>query len=196
VVYSRHSHGLEQFFGHIGDREELSILDLAGASQANIAFITALGHRLYSIDLFRTLSETFTREGGDVVDGQDRPDRIEEFLKQNLDFPEGSFDGVLVWDNLEYLPPALLKKSVDRLHRILKPRCHLLAFFHADEKAQMVPAYAYRIADSKTLTLSPRGSRRPAQLFNNRSVERLFHQFHAMKFFLARDHLREVIVTR
>ena len=38
--------------------------------------------------------------------------------------------------------------------------------------------------------------RRPLQLFNNRGVEKLFQRFHSVKFFLARDHLREVIVRR
>ncbi len=195
-VYSRHSHGLEQFFGNVQDRQGLSILDLAGATQTNVAFITNLGHRLHSVDLFRALSETFAGESGDMLSGQEDLGQVEAFLEQNLDFPEGSLDGVLVWDCLEYLSPPLLKKTVNRLHRILKPRCYLLAFFHADERAQAVPAYSYRISDSKTLLLSPRGLRRPAQLFNNRSIERLFQQFSGVKFFLARDNLREVIATR
>jgi hypothetical protein len=36
--------------------------------------------------------------------------------------------------------------------------------------------------------------RRPAQLFNNRSLEKLFHRFESVKFFLTREQLREVIV--
>jgi hypothetical protein len=44
--------------------------------------------------------------------------------------------------------------------------------------------------------LTPRGQRKPAQYFNNRSLEKLFQKFHSVKFFLTRDHLREVIVRR
>jgi hypothetical protein len=36
--------------------------------------------------------------------------------------------------------------------------------------------------------------RRPAQLFANRALEKLFVRFESVKFFLARDRLREVIV--
>jgi hypothetical protein len=40
------------------------------------------------------------------------------------------------------------------------------------------------------------GSRRPAQLFNNRTLEKLFQKFDSVKFFLTRENLREVIVKR
>ena len=54
----------------------------------------------------------------------------------------------------------------------------------------------YRIADHKTLMLTPRGYRPAAQFFNNRAIEKVFHRFESVKFFLARDHLREIIVKR
>jgi hypothetical protein len=38
--------------------------------------------------------------------------------------------------------------------------------------------------------------RRPVQRFNNRGVEKLFQRFQSVKFFLARDNLREVVVRR
>jgi hypothetical protein len=41
-----------------------------------------------------------------------------------------------------------------------------------------------------------RAQRRPAQVFNNRSLEKLFQDFQSVKFFLTRDRLREVIVRR
>jgi hypothetical protein len=71
----------------------------------------------------------------------------------------------------------------------------MLAFFHADEKVKEVPLYSYRISDEKTLQLTPRGTRRRAQFFNNRGLEKLFHK-QTIKFFLTRDSLREIIVRR
>jgi len=59
-----------------------------------------------------------------------------------------------------------------------------------------VPVYNYRIAGPKTVSLTPRGERKPVQYFNNRSLEKLFQRYHSVKFFLTRDHLREVIVRR
>ena len=57
-----------------------------------------------------------------------------------------------------------------------------------------VPHYAFRIQDVKTLQVSQHGSRRPAQLFNNRSLEKLFARSESVKFFLTKDRLREVVV--
>src|ERR1700680_2234236 len=52
---SRHSNGLDQFFSYIKGESGLSILDLAGANQANVSFITNLGHKIYSEDFLRGL---------------------------------------------------------------------------------------------------------------------------------------------
>jgi SAM-dependent methyltransferase len=193
-LYSRHSNGLDQFFNQIQDRPGLRILDLSGASQANIGFITNLGHKIYSEDLLKSLDLAF--EGGDFFEDQAVPERAEQFLNQNFNFPEGHFDGVLAWDALEYLAPALLRPVVERLSRALRPGGYVFAMFHAEERADSIPAYYYRISDAKTLLLSFREMRRPAQFFNNRAVEKLFEGFEAVKFFLTRDALREVIVKR
>jgi len=72
----------------------------------------------------------------------------------------------------------------------------MLALFSADERAQEVPLYSYRMVDQRTIGLNPRGTRKPAQPFNNRGLEKLFQKFQSVKFFLTRDHLREVIVRR
>jgi hypothetical protein len=70
----------------------------------------------------------------------------------------------------------------------------MLAFFHADAKLEAVPHYTFRIQQVKTLELTQRGLRRPAQLHNNRSVEKLFGKFESVKFFLTKEQLREVII--
>ena len=194
AAYSRPSHGLEQFFGDFGEDSGLSILDLSGATQANVSFITSRGHRLYTDDILLTLDECFG--GGDFFANQSDPARMSRFLDQSLDFHENQFDGALVWDTLQFLTQPLLQHTVDRLLTILKPEASLLAFFHAEEKAASIPLYGYRITDAKTLFLAPRGDRRPAQFFNNRSLEKMFQRARSVKFFLTRDHLREVLVRR
>lgn len=178
----------------IQDRSGLTILDLAGASQSNIDFLTALGHRLYSDDIVRTLDEAFG--GEDFMANQADAAKAEFFLRQTLDFPEGSFDGALLWDTLQFLAPQLLQLTVDRIYRVLRPGAYILAFFNSDDKLKTVPVSSYRIVDRKTLMLVPRGHSRPAQFFNNRSIEKAFQNFQSLKFFLTRDNSREVIVRR
>ena len=192
TVATRPSRGLEEFFTYIRGQSGLTILDLGGASQQNVSFITNLGHRLYSEDFLRILRETFGEGGGS--EQQSNPGQIEYFLRQALDYPEGQFDGVLIWDVLEYLSPALLAAVIERLHKIVRPKSYLLAFFHSDDKLDAVPYYTFRIQEINTLQVVQRGVRRPAQLFNNRSLEKLFTHFDSVKFFLTRERLREVII--
>ena len=172
----------------------MAILDLAGANQSTISFITNYGHRLYSDDFLVQLDTCFG--DGDFFENQSNPRSVEQFLTTALDFPQDTFDGVLVWDALEFLSPSLLTTVVTRLHGMMRPGASLLAVFHNDERADTVPSFSYRIQDPKTIQMAPRGRRRPAQIFNNRSLERLFQDFQSVKFFLTRDHLREVIVRR
>lgn len=193
VLVTRQSRALEQFFTYINDQVGLKILDLAGATQENVTFVTDLGHKLYTQDFLRSLDDTF---GADEIQEQTNASGIDYFLQQNLDFPENSFDGVLIWDVMQYLSPALLSATVQRLHQIVRPRSYLLAFFNADDKTTHFPKTTFRIRDKSTLELVQRGQRKQAQMFNNRSLEKLFGQFESVKFFLTRESLREVIVKR
>ncbi|HEY1337999.1 MAG TPA: class I SAM-dependent methyltransferase [Bryobacteraceae bacterium] len=190
-IATRQSRGLEEFFKYIRDQSGLTVLDLGGATQQNVSFITNLGHRLYSENFLQILAETFGPD--DTVD-QSNPGRIEYFLKQSLDYPEGHFDGVLIWDVLEYLAPPLLVAVVERLNKIVRPKSYMLAFFHSDDKQDAVPAYTFRIQELNKLQVAQHGMHHPAQLFNNRSLEKLFGKFESVKFFLTRERLREVII--
>ena len=192
--FNRQSNGLDQFFSSLQGRTSLTVLDFAGASQENVSFITSMGHRLSSQDFMRSMDHTFGAENG--PESQSDPLLVDQFIAENLAFPPDSFDGALVWDALQFLSPHLLQLTVDRLFDTLRPGAYLFAFFNADDKAKQIPVYHYRIADHKTLTLTPRGFRPAAQFFNNRAIEKVFHRFESVKFFLARDHLREIIVKR
>ncbi|MEP6717447.1 MAG: hypothetical protein ABJC09_17895, partial [Terriglobia bacterium] len=170
---TRQSRGVEQFFANIRDMVGLSILDLAGANQENINFLTDLGHKVYSQDLVRSLDEAF---GSDLAD-QNNVSRIEYFLKTNFDHPPGTFDGVLLWDSLQFMGPALLTATVDRLSEIMRPGAYLLAFFTANERVVEVPSHAFRIVDAKSIQISEREIRASGQVFNNRNLEKLFGKF-------------------
>jgi hypothetical protein len=190
----RHSNGLDQFFQSVGGREGLSILDLGEVNQANVGYITSLGHRLYSEDFLHTLDSVFG--GGDPHVTQASPAKAREFLDQSLQFPPRHFDAALVWDTFEYLGKPLLAPVMERLLDSMQPQGVIFALFHAEVRDDAVPAFAFRILDSGTMQLAPKGSRRLAQSFNNRAIERLFEPCHSVKFFLTRESLREVIVRR
>jgi SAM-dependent methyltransferase len=195
VAATRPSSGFDQFCSGLKASQGLSILDMSGASQANISFITEMGHRISSDDIIGTMQDCF---GPDFLESQHAASVAQRFLDQTLTFPEASFDGALVWDALQFLTSPLLEDAVEKLLRVMRPGGQMLVFFNADEKAKQIPVYNYRIQDQKTLLQIPRaglGSQR-SQFFNNRSLEKLFSSTASLKFFLTRDHLREVIVRR
>lgn len=193
VVTTRQSRGLEQFFTYIRDQTGLSILDLGGACQDNVNFITDLGHRITPQSILQSVDETF---GGVTEADQSNPHQIESFLKTNLDYPAGSFDGVLLWDTLQFMAPALLNAVLERLYLLTQPKSYLLVYFNSEERGKVSPVYSFRIQDRSTLRLIEGGMRPTAQVFNNRGLEKLFAKFESVKFFLTRESLREVIVRR
>jgi SAM-dependent methyltransferase len=190
----RRSSGFEQFCSILQSPETLSILDMSGASQKNISFITGFGHRISSDDIIGTMHDCF---GTDFLENQQAASNAQRFLDQTLTFPDASFDGALVWDALQFLTPPLIDQAVAQLLRVLRPGGSMLVFFNANEKITRTPVYSYRIEDSRTLVQTPRGrGYQRSQYFGNRTLEKLFANASSVKFFLTRDHLRELIVRR
>jgi SAM-dependent methyltransferase len=198
---TRQSHGLDQFCASLEERPGMAILDFAGASQATVSFVTNYGHRLYSDDFLRQLDRVFgsppaSAHDAEFFDKQANPALVADFLEMALTFDDASFDGALVWDSLQFVASPLLQTVVAKLHRILRPGASLLALFNTDERTDNIPTFAYRIQDHRTIQMVSRSQRKPAQVFNNRNLEKLFQDFQSVKFFLTRDRLREVIVRR
>ncbi|HZS57504.1 MAG TPA: class I SAM-dependent methyltransferase [Bryobacteraceae bacterium] len=192
---TRQSSGLDQFCTTLRNSESLSILDMSGASQANISFITGMGHRISSDDIVGTMQNCF---GDDFLQAQQAPSLSQRFLDQTLTFPDAFFDGALVWDALQFLTSPVLEETVAQLLRVMRPGGQMLMFFNANEKAKEIPVYNYRIQDQKTLLQIQRAGahHQRSQFFNNRNLEKLFQKAASLKFFLTRDHLRELIVRR
>ena len=76
AIVTRHSSGLEQFHSMLHGSEDLSILDMSGASQANITFVTGAGHRISSDDLIGTMQQIF---GENFLEGQQTPEKATAF---------------------------------------------------------------------------------------------------------------------
>ncbi len=192
--FSRNSSGFEQFCTLLQSPESLSILDMSGASQANVSFITGHGHRISSDDAIGTMQQCF---GTDFLKNQQAASNAHRFLEQTLTFPDQTFDGALIWDTLQFLTSPVLEDTVAKLLRVMRPGALILGFFNADEKASEMPLYSYRIQNTKTLLQTPRdGGLQRCQYFQNRMLEKLFARAASLKFFLTRGAQREVIVRR
>jgi hypothetical protein len=85
---------------------------------------------------------------------------------------------------------------VARLQRAMKPRGVLLFFFHTRDAGPDAPYYRYHLRDRENLELQRGPAFRLQRVFQNRHIENLFRDFSSVKFFLARDNIREVVVIK
>jgi SAM-dependent methyltransferase len=189
----RHSTGLGEFTRMLAGQEEMRILDLGPTSPTNIARITGLGHKAYNEDIL--LASTSPAYAARSEDGKPTTN-VERFLTENLTYTTTLFDAVLCWDIPDYLPEAVVRPSVERLHRVTKPGGVLLAFFHTRDAGPDAPYYRYHIVGDDQLELQQGPRFRLKRIFNNRNIEKLFQDFSSIKFFLARDNVREVLVVK
>src|SRR5579871_2732307 len=192
----RKSTGLGEFTRALGKSEDLCILDLGPTSAPNIRHFTGLGYKVYSEDLLLASLDA------------------KRFLSENLTQQPGSFDAILCWDMADYMEESLVKPVIGRFWSVLKPGGVLLAFFHTKDAGPDAPYYRYHLKGADTLELqrmplpqpevnssgktsgSDNNGLRLQRVFNNRHIENLFRDFGSIKFFLARDNVREVLVIR
>jgi SAM-dependent methyltransferase len=190
---SRRSTGFTEFTRTLASFKDLSVLDLGPTSSANISFLTQYGGKVYNEDILRAAREAVAAlkagEGAENLDPK-------KFFAENLDHPEHRFDAILCWDTPEYLHEALVKPMVERISRILRPGGVLLAFFHTKDGGPDFPYCRYHITQGDVLELEPVPDFRLQRIFNNRHIENLFKEFSSLKFFLARDSIREVLAVR
>ncbi len=196
---ARRSTGLNELMRDVVRQQSLCILDLGPTSPTNISQLTGLGHKVYNEDLLSASVDGSyacrTEEGKPAVNAS-------RFIAENLTYDRELFDAVLCWDIADYLHESLVKAVIERLHLITKPGGVLLAFFHTRDAGPNAPYYRYHIAGNDTLSLQPVTSRdnlplfRLQRIFNNRHIENLFRDYASLKFFLARDNVREVLIVR
>ena len=209
---TRRSSGLGELSRTWESAEGLCVLDLGSTSPTNIRHFTGKGHRIYSEDLLTASTDpalmTKDEQGLTVLDSR-------KFLEDNLVYPAAQFDVVLCWNLPDYLDESLVKPVVGRLWSVLKPSGMLLAFFHTRDAGPDSPCHRFHIVGTDTLEMQKIELRREARrgptgavhtaisdgfqlqrVFNNRHIETLFRDFASIKFFLARDNVREVLVVR
>ncbi|HJT01768.1 MAG TPA: class I SAM-dependent methyltransferase [Terriglobales bacterium] len=200
---SRRSSGLGELTRALAGREGLCVLDIGPTSPDNIQHFTELGYKVYSEDVLLASRDqqyiSTDSEGNQVVDEK-------RFLSDNLDYGPQTFDAVLCWDMADYMVEPLVKPVVARLWSVLKPGGLVLAFFHTKDAGPDAPLYRYHIAGTDNIELqqlsggNARNGSTPGwrlqRVFNNRHIENLFRDYANLKFFLARDNVREVMVKR
>jgi len=196
---NRRSSGLNEFSKSLIGQEGLCILDLGCTSATNISRLTAAGHKVCTEDVLDAAHDPLLQVR--TPDGKGTTVDVARFMRDSLAYQPQNFDAVLCWDALDYLPEPLVKPVVERICGLMKKGSILLAFFHMKESGPDAPHYRYHIVGNDMLQLQPTAHNsssayRLQRVFNNRHIENLFREFASLKFFLARDNVREVIAVR
>ena len=191
---ARHSSGWKQMVEYLKARESLRILDIGPTSAGNINFVTNLGHSIYMANLVEDAAKPEYKSI--AADGDEQLFDVERFLNQNLDFAGRTFDVVAFWDTADYFPPVLLQPVIDRIYDVMEPGGQLLAFFHTKMTGDETVFSRYHLTEGDQVEMQRVGVHPILQTYTNRQVETIFQRFAGYKFFLAKDALREVIVTR
>ena len=190
----RHSGGWSVLRKRLQADPGLRIIDVGYTSPANINYLTGLGHSVFLADLVHDACANDWKSG---TDDNDNPLwNVEGFLDQALNFSGRTFDVVLLWTALDYLPEPLVAPVVAHLHAAMNPGGDVLAFFHTRTKGEETVHCRYHLTPGDDVEVQL-GEQFPIQrAFTNRSIEKLFAGWAGHRQFLAKDSVSEVIMTR
>jgi SAM-dependent methyltransferase len=174
---------------------ELRVLDIGPTSPSNINHLTSLGHSVWMADLVHEAlkgewvvpAQEEGREPGFDVDG---------YFDQNMSFGGREFDIVLLWTTLDYVPEGLIVPLVEKLYHSLRPGGRILALFHSKVSGPETAFCRYHLTDSDMIEMQESEAFPIRRVYTNRKIENLFSAFSNYRFFLAKDNLYEVIITR
>src|SRR6266404_8414867 len=119
---TRVSNGLKEFLWNLDGLGRGTLLDLGPAWQTTLSFFIERGFRVSSEDLLRAWKEFLAEEDEKLREASGKAAqhtldvapaaRAARFLEANLQYPNSSFDAVLLWDLLDYLEPMVAKQLV------------------------------------------------------------------------------------
>jgi hypothetical protein len=197
---TRVSNGLKELLWNLDGLGRGSLLDLGAAWQTTLSFFIERSFRVSSEDLLRGWKDFLVKDEADARGKMPESldvtpnGRAARFLESNLQYPEASFDAILLWDLLDYIEPEVAKRTVARLTELLRPGGVVFAMFHSKKPEGF---QRYRVADSNTLQVISCPVICPAQrVYQNREIQDLFGRYRTTKAFVGRDQLRETLFIK
>ena len=110
-----------------------------------------------------------------------------------LDHDDASFDLVLLWERLDFVPPDRLREFCQEIRRVLKVGGWVLALTSSRKEPRRASAARIRIVDDEHIAREPSGEpERPRWAHPNRELERSLDGVSIQRIHLHRDGLREV----
>ncbi len=191
----RHSSGWSSLKKHLQAETNLRVLDVGPTSPTNINYLTSMGHGVWMADL---VNEAL-RGGWELPpeeEGGQPGFNTRGFFQQNMDFGGREFDVVLLWTTLDYIPEELVKPLIAEIHQAMRPGGRVLAIFHTKTTGPDTAYHRYHLTDTDAIEAQETQPFPVRRVYTNRNFEKLFSAFNNTRFFLAKDNLYEVLITR
>jgi SAM-dependent methyltransferase len=191
----RHSSAWAAMRKHLAEEPSLRVLDIGPTSPANVNYLTQAGHGVWMADLAsESLKGNYELPPSEA--GEKPGFDTGLFFAQNMDFGGREFDVVLLWTAIDYIPEALVEPLIRELHHSMRPGGRLLAIFHTKLTGPNTEYYRYHLTDTDSVEMQETEKFPVQRVYTNRNIEKLFSAFSNARFFLAKDNLSEVIITR
>ena len=190
----RHAGGGMELRKRLEAEPGLNVVDAGYTSSSNLNYLTGLGHSVFLADPVR---DAWSENWQIGTDEDGKPIwNAQGFLEQSLNFCGRSFDVVLLWTVLDYLPEPLVAPVVAHLHSAMNPGGQVLAFFHTRTQGEETVRCRFHVTAGDDVEMQSTHLYPIQRAFTNRSIERLFASWSGFRQFLAKDSVSEAIITR
>src|SRR5580704_6884680 len=179
---------LHKFLQTLTARELPVLLDLGPVVGSNVSFFgEQLGCKIFVEDIFADL-DRHVREGNVAA--------LPDFLQKRFLQADGTVDGILCWDLIDYLDRASAQALAAQLTRVLRPEGALLGFF-GNAQPRDTRYTKYIIVDEVNLKhRSYQAARGRQAILLNRDIIRLFGGLRVSESFLLQNNLREILFRK
>ena len=179
---------LRKLLSSLTSRQLPVLLDLGPVVGSNVSFFgEQLGCKIFVEDIFADL-DRHVREG--------RVDALPGFLQKRFLQADGTVDGILCWDLIDYLDRASAQALAAQLTRVLRPEGALLGFF-GNAQPRDTRYTKYIIVDEVNLKhRSYQAARGRQAVLLNRDIIRLFAGLRVSDSFLLQNNLREILFRK
>lgn len=196
----RASNSLKDFLWHLNGLGRGTLLDLGPVWQSTVSFFVDRGFKVSTEDVltgWKQYSQEYNEQQKYLPVDEKRITKAEvadRYLDSNLNYPAGSFDAILAWDLLDYLEEDTMRRTAERLGRLVRDGGLIMSVFHSRRPDNFT---RYRVLDERSVELVPAPPVFPhTRVFQNREILEVYSRFHTSKTYLGRDQVREALFVK
>ncbi len=179
---------LRKFLATLTSRSSPVLLDLGPVVGSNVSFFgEQLGCKIFVEDLFADVDRHVRDQKTETLPG---------FFGKRFPQGDGTVDGILCWDLIDYLDKGSAQALAGELARVLRPEGALLGFF-GTAHSRDTRYIKYVIVDEHTLRhRSYKAARGRQTILLNRDIIRLFSGLRVSDSFLLQNNMREILFRK